>query len=216
LANTAFAHGYGHLAAIAIGYSMGFSASPTIVRFADCEPEPWANGTGVTRVLVKESIRPSPTDFDWRLSVADVSTSGPFSILPGVDRVITLTDGAGVLLKVDDDEFALDPFRPLRFAGEARTECVVSEPVRDFNVMTRRDTCSATVGIQAEPGTLAAQQDSIGYVVALKGQVTVRLSGGDVVTLDRFDTLLLATAAQLEVTSGARAALVRIRRLNSS
>ena len=54
---------------------MGISASPTVVRFADCESESWANGTGVTRVLVKESIRPSPNDFDWRLSVADVSAT---------------------------------------------------------------------------------------------------------------------------------------------
>ena len=137
--------GRSRLAAVTIECTVGISSNPTVVRFADCEPESWANGAGVTRVIAKGWICRSSTDFDWRLSVADVTTSGSFSALPGVDRVITLADGPGLLLKVDDEEVALDPFRPLRFAGEARTQCQVIEPTRDFNVMTRRDVCSATV-----------------------------------------------------------------------
>jgi uncharacterized protein len=190
---------------------VGISPNPTVVRFADCAPESWANGGGVTRVIAKGWICRSSNDFDWRLSVADVTTSGSFSALPGVDRVITLADGPGLLMKVDDEEFALDPFRPVRFAGEARTQCQVIEPTRDFNVMTRRDVCSATVSIRVGSGILAAPLDVISYVVALKGQANVNFSDADVVMLEQFDTVMLTAAAELRVVSGGRAAVIRIR-----
>src|SRR5262245_57575582 len=155
---------------VAIECTVGISPSPTVVRFADCEPELWANGAGLTRVVAKGRINGTSNDFDWRLSVADVAASCSFSALPGVDRIITLADGPGLLLKVNDEEFELAPFRPLRFAGEADTSCQVVEPTRDFNVMTRRDTCSATVSIRVGSGMLAAPMNSVSYVVALKGQ----------------------------------------------
>ena len=174
-----FGGGRSRLAAVTIECTVGISPNPTVVRFADCEPESWANGAGVTRVIAKGWICRSSNDFDWRLSVADVTTSGSFSALPGVDRVITLADGPGLLLKVDDEEFALDPFRPLRFAGEARTQCQVVEPTRDFNVMTRRDVCSATVDVRVGSGILAAPLGAISYVVALKGQANVNFSDAE-------------------------------------
>jgi environmental stress-induced protein Ves len=181
------------------------------VRFADCEPEPWGNRAGVTRVIAKGRIFPSSNDFDWRLSVADVTTSGSFSALPGVDRVITLADGPGLLLKIDDEQFALDPFHPVRFAGEARTQCQVVEPTRNFNVMTRRDVCSATVDVRVGSGILAAPLGAIGYVVALKGQANVHFSDDDVAVLEQFDAVMLTAAAELRVVSGGRAAVIRIR-----
>ncbi|MDT5001010.1 MAG: uncharacterized protein QOK12_3115, partial [Mycobacterium sp.] len=126
---------------------MATSTAPYLVRFADCTPEPWANGGGVTRVIAKGQFDDGSTDYDWRLSVADVSASGAFSKLPGVDRVITLTDGSGLLLTVDGQDHTLEPFRPLPFTGESATECEVVEPTRDFNVMTRRGVCTATVDV---------------------------------------------------------------------
>src|SRR5665647_2813187 len=64
-----------------------------IVRFAELPVIPWRNGGGVTREVVA-SGGSDPQDFDWRISIADVSQSGPFSAFPGVDRVITLVEGA--------------------------------------------------------------------------------------------------------------------------
>jgi uncharacterized protein len=190
---------------------VGISSNPTVVRFADCEPETWANGMGVTRVIAKGWMCRSSNDFDWRLSVADVATSGSFSALPGVDRVIMLVDGPGLLLKVDDEEFALDPFRPLRFAGEARTRCQVVEPTRDLNVMTRRDVCSATVSVRVGSGILAAPLGAMSYVVVLKGQANLHFSDANVVMLEQFDTVTLTAAAELRVVRGGRAAVIRIR-----
>ncbi|MCU1694549.1 MAG: hypothetical protein JWR34_612 [Mycobacterium sp.] len=188
---------------------MATSTAPHLVRFADCTPEPWANGGGVTRVVAKGRFGGDSADFDWRLSVADVSTSGAFSKLPGVDRVITLTDGPGLLLTVDGQDHTLEPFRPLPFAGEASTECQVVEPTRDFNVMTRRGVCTATVNVCTGSETLAAPSVSIVYVISLKGEAEVQLSSG-AVNLDQFDAVLLTAAGTLRVKEDGRAAVVRI------
>jgi environmental stress-induced protein Ves len=179
------------------------------VRFADCPPEPWANGGGVTRVIAKGRFDGGAADYDWRLSVADVSTSGAFSKLPGVDRVITLTDGPGLLMTIDGHEHTLEPFRPLPFVGEAATECEVVEPTRDFNVMTRRGVCTATVDVCTGSETLAASGDSISYVISLKGEADVQLSSGTV-NLGQFDAVLVTAAAEVRVGEKGRAAVVRI------
>ena len=183
--------------------------TPGLVRFADCAPEPWANGGGVTRVIAKGQFGEGSADYDWRLSVADVSTSGAFSKLPGVDRVITLTDGPSLLLTIDGQQHTLEPFRPLPFAGEAATECEVVAPTRDFNVMTRRGVCVATVSVHTASETLAAPGDSIVYVISLKGQAEVEQSSG-AVDLDQFDAVLLRPSGTLRVREDGRALVVRI------
>jgi environmental stress-induced protein Ves len=188
---------------------MATSTAPHLVRFADCTPEPWANGGGVTRVVAKGRFGGDSADFDWRLSVADVSASGAFSKLPGVNRVITLTDGPGLLLTIDGREHTLEPFRPLPFAGEAATECEVVEPTRDFNVMTRRGVCTATVDVCTGSETLAAPGDSIVYVISLKSEAEVELSSGSEI-LGQFDAVLLTADATLRVREAGRAAVVRI------
>jgi uncharacterized protein len=184
-------------------------ATSPLVRFTDCTPEPWANGGGVTRVIAKGQFDRGSADYDWRLSVADVSTSGAFSTLPGVDRVIILTDGPGLLLIIDGHQHSLEPFHPMSFAGEANTECQVAEPTRDVNVMTRRGVCTAAVTICTGSETLAAPSDSITYVISLNGHAEVRQSSGTV-RLDQFDAVLLEAAAEVRVRDEGRAAVVRI------
>ena len=160
-------------------------------------------------MIAKGQFDGGSADYDWRLSVADVSTSGAFSRLPGVDRVIILTDGPGLLLTIDGREHELVPSQPLPFAGEANTECRVVEPTRDFNVMTRRGVCTATVNVCTGSETLTAPGDSITYVISLGGHTEVRQSSGTV-NLDQFDAVLLAAAAELRVGEASQAAVVRI------
>ena len=52
---------------------------------------PWKNGGGVTSELARS---PQADEFDWRLSVAEVATDGPFSQFPGIDRLLVLLSGA--------------------------------------------------------------------------------------------------------------------------
>ena len=59
---------------------------PDVRRWADAVERPWRNGGGVTRELA--SSPEGVDDFDWRVSIAEVTASGDFSRFPGVDRTI--------------------------------------------------------------------------------------------------------------------------------
>jgi hypothetical protein len=61
--------------------------------------------------------------FDWRVSIADVATSGAFSALPGIDRVLALLDGPAMALTVDGVAHELMRGAPFAFDGGAATSC---------------------------------------------------------------------------------------------
>ena len=99
----------------------------------------WKNGAGWTREIHAEP--PGQADWDWRLSIAEVDTDGPFSSFPGVDRELVLLSGEGLRLRFDHGEVVevLPPHGRHRFAGEATVRGeLVAGPMRDFNLMWRR------------------------------------------------------------------------------
>lgn len=104
---------------------------------------PWKNGGGATRELACWPPGSGADDFDWRVSVATIAKSGPFSVFPGVDREIMLLDGDGVHLQAQDCRFGhtLDQrWQPLAFAGDAAIDCALLGGMStDFNLMLRRD-----------------------------------------------------------------------------
>ena len=112
----------------------------------DIAAMPWKNGGGVTREIVCQPTGAGISDFDWRVSIAHIASDGPFSAFPGVDRIITLLSGGGVHLHSSDgkvDHLLDKPLTPFTFKGEADIKAsLVDEDCYDFNVMTRRSTCS--------------------------------------------------------------------------
>jgi hypothetical protein len=114
---------------------------------AAVEPAPWANGAGTTRELA--AAFGSDGQLLWRVSVADLDRSAPFSSFPGLDRVFIPLDP--VRLMVDGVPNDVLPGEELRFQGEAVAAVVVSRPTRAFNVMTLRGQCSAAVTLRS-PG----------------------------------------------------------------
>jgi len=65
------------------------------------------NGGGVTLEIAREPATGS--EFLWRLSLATVAASGPFSMYAGYQRSVTLIGGAGFRLAVDTrDPVVLD------------------------------------------------------------------------------------------------------------
>ncbi|MGB5853856.1 MAG: HutD family protein [Oceanisphaera sp.] len=108
------------------------------------EPEdfidmPWKNGGGVTRELYRLPGEPG-SDFGLRISMARVGQSGPFSLFPGIDRILMLVDGAGFKLDMNGQVYTLDtPFVPLAFSGEEPVACtLLGGESLDFNVMSDR------------------------------------------------------------------------------
>lgn len=100
----------------------------------------WKNGGGMTREVVRHPAGSSLDDFGWRISVAAVSTAGPFSAFPGVDRSLALIEGSGLVLQRDGQRATLTSRTPaFEFAGEEPVEgFLTAGTVTDFNVMSRR------------------------------------------------------------------------------
>ena len=118
-----------------------------IVRFAELPVVPWCNGGGVTREVVPGGS--GRQDFDWRISIADVNAPGPFSLFPGIDRVITLVEGGQMNLVIDGVDHVLGLHQPLSFDGASRISCTLpAGPARDLNFMARCDRLSAAVAIR--------------------------------------------------------------------
>ena len=94
----------------------------------------WKNGAGFTLEIARSQ---GEGDFEWRISMADVTTSGPFSLFLNKQRIISVLDGQGMVLHVDDlpaknlkqgDIFA--------FHGESQVQSeLVNGAIRDLNLI---------------------------------------------------------------------------------
>jgi len=105
--------------------------------------EPWKNGVGWTHEVLRH---PATGDWDWRVSVAEVCSDGPFSTFPGCEREIVLVSGLGMDLHFDDGgTHRLEPpHGRLRFSGERPVSArLVEGPTTDFNLIWKRDTVDA-------------------------------------------------------------------------
>ncbi|MFF4277480.1 HutD family protein [Streptomyces kronopolitis] len=120
-----------------------------ILRARERAAAPWSNGGGVTREIAAHPPGAGWDGFAWRVSLADVTRDGPYSPLPGVRRILTVVDGAGLELTVDGAVRLLPGgHRPFGFPGGAATGSrLLDGPVINLNVMLREGRADATVEI---------------------------------------------------------------------
>ena len=135
--------------------------SPQRFDLRQIAPQPWKNGAGLTREIAFGGA--SNTDFDWRISVAEVARDAPFSAFPGIDRCITLLRGAGMRLRALDgsiDHALTTPLAPFPFPGDiALDSTLVAGACSDFNVMTRRGRYRGEVSVHRSAAELTADAD---------------------------------------------------------
>lgn len=131
---------------------------------------PWKNGGGSTREVLSWPPGAGFDDFDWRVSIASIAASGPFSVFAGVDRTIMLLDGDGVRLQGPDVDHRLDaPHQPFAFSGDVPLGCTLLGGVSaDFNVMARRAHGRAQVQVLRASAELPAC--AFGLLLGLRGR----------------------------------------------
>ncbi|MBK7642924.1 MAG: HutD family protein [Planctomycetes bacterium] len=120
------------------------------LRAADARQVPWKNGRGFTSELALWPRTGSfeRDEFEWRLSKASIDEPGPFSSFPGIERLLVVTDGAGLVLEHAGaaPRKELARLQPYRFQGEWITSAdLVAGPVSDFNVLCRTGRARAEV-----------------------------------------------------------------------
>src|SRR6195952_403352 len=103
----------------AVHHDLIMPAAFSIVRAADLKAVPWKNGGGATREIAASPQGAAFDAFDWRVSVADISEAGTFSVFEGIDRVLTLIEGTEmVLADSEGPRHVLARWDSLAFAGE--------------------------------------------------------------------------------------------------
>lgn len=180
-----------------------------VLRADERPAVPWKNGGGLTREIASSPRHAGMQDFAWRVSLADVAEPGPFSRFEGVDRIITLVDGPGMVLTVDGTSHTVaERYAPFPFPGDAATDCrLLGGPLVDFNVMVRRGRATAQVEIVRDRVALPALAETTLLVVVLDGSAGFEASG---LVLDRFDAALITDAPDEALKVTGTAALVTL------
>ena len=131
---------------------------------------PWKNGGGVTCEVAAWPPGTGSGGFDWRISIASVTRSGPFSVFPGVDRALAVLKGTLRLSIEGREELLLQPGTPpVHFPGDVPCE---AEPqgmaVTDLNVMTRRGRLTSRltwIAVERQRALTASAQHSFVLVL---------------------------------------------------
>jgi environmental stress-induced protein Ves len=177
----------------------------------------WRNDGGWTTEIAREPA--SGDAFDWRLSIAEIESSGEFSRFPGCDRTLLLVEGPGIELRVDGEAPALLDRRgqACRFDGERAAHCrLLDGPTRDFNVITRRAAARHQAWLRPLVGPMAIfPEPGVTWLVhVVSGQVVEQhRPGGAVAGAGETLRLERAEMSRHVVLSGAgELVLVRIER----
>ncbi|UGQ45746.1 HutD/Ves family protein [Massilia endophytica] len=166
-----------------------------LIQYASLHPTPWKNGGGSTTELIVCPPGATFDDFEWRVSIATITQSGPFSVFPGIDRTLTLIEGPGVVLDVGNErQVALSEREPMvAFPGEtAVTATVDGAATTDFNVMTRRSCCTHQLErrVVRDFSTLERRSDCTVIFLA-EGESMAVFSGSERIAMVRYDAVVL-------------------------
>jgi environmental stress-induced protein Ves len=136
-----------------------------IIPPSEFKTMPWKNGGGITHEILKEEL---DGKLLWRLSIAEVASDGPFSLFPGLSRILTVIEGDGLLLQAPDHALRALPFSPMAFSGDLPiTSKRIGGDVRDFNVIF--DAKIATTDVTIHDGLkVTASNGAMRFILALE------------------------------------------------
>lgn len=123
----------------------------------------WKNGKGTTQEVAVYPPGGDLDNFAWRVSIAEISEDGIFSVFHGVDRKLAILDGRLILSIGGEPGIALShESEPVAFPGDIPCKVeIAGPPARDLNVMTRRDRFSSRLTMVeiGGPITIAVEAD---------------------------------------------------------
>jgi environmental stress-induced protein Ves len=177
-----------------------------IIRKSSFKTTPWKNGGGVTHEAVR--VPESGDPFRWRISVAEVGASGPFSDFGGYHRIMVLLHGTGVRLQFAGAAPTClgKPGDLVEFDGGIATHCeLLDGACTDLNLIVAKTIGAVSARVVQSASTvaepIAAEATVVVFVVA--GSVSLQpVETGDAKTLDAPSPTLLTTW-DLAVVTGA-------------
>jgi environmental stress-induced protein Ves len=175
-----------------------------LLRAQDRVAAPWKNGGGVTYEIAAWPEGAGFDTFDWRISMALVQSSGPFSRFEGVDRVLAVLEGGSMRLRFEGGEAAeVGPDRPaLPFPGDRPvTAELAGDSLSDLNLMVRRGVRRGTLEriVVDGPRAIGGGAETVVFAldaVGLDGEILTPL---DAAWLEAGETALLSSNAASRV-----------------
>jgi uncharacterized protein len=178
-----------------------------VIRRSSFKAAPWKNGGGITHEAIRVPASGDP--FRWRMSVAEIEVSGPFSDFSGYHRKMVLLKGGGVELR-----FASGGTQALRavgdlaeFDGGLALECeLIDGPCVDLNLIAAKDLpgVRARVARVGDPLTLrpAANRTLLAFAIDAPLELA---QGGECAVLEPWDLALIPGGAKLELRAARHA-----------
>jgi uncharacterized protein len=168
-----------------------------IIRKSSFTAEPWKNGGGITHQALR--VPPTGDPFHWRVSVAHIDASGPFSEFAAYNRKMVLLRGAGVDLR-----FADGAHKTLRkvgelveFDGALATQCeLLNGSCVDLNLMVlKSNRVAVRVERFIESLAVRATRGETTLVFPIDRKITLQLTAGKPVTLEPWDLAVMSQCA---------------------
>jgi environmental stress-induced protein Ves len=177
--------------------------SARILRRASFKTTHWRNGGGITHEAIR--VPESGDAFRWRLSVAEIASSGPFSDFQGYRRRMALLRGAGLELHFADGERRrLDQIGDLvEFDGARRVHCeLVAGPCVDLNLMVEGsmpDVRARVLSLRTPLPVDSSAGESL-VIFAIAGSLVVAPANAPPLTLDPWDLAVVSHAESALIT----------------
>ena len=160
-----------------------------IIRRATFKALPWKNGGGITHEAIRVPKIADP--FAWRVSVAQIEKSGPFSDFAGYRRKMVLLKGAGIELKFSDgQQQRLSQLGDMaEFDGALSTHCnLLGGPCMDLNLMVANGLeVKARVERIRGPVDVGASELETTLIFSLESALEVKRSNGEIALLGPWD-----------------------------
>jgi environmental stress-induced protein Ves len=164
-----------------------------IIRRASFTATPWKNGGGITH----EAIRVPPTGdaFLWRVSVAQIVASGPFSDFAGYERKMVLLRGRGLALEFGSGERCalrnVGDFVEFDGAMATRGE-LLGGPCVDLNLIVSKSLrAAARIERLSEPKIVAAGHGETTLIFGILEPLSLDSSAGESARLEPWDLAIL-------------------------
>jgi environmental stress-induced protein Ves len=168
-----------------------------IIRRASFTANPWKNGGGITHEAIRVPATGDP--FHWRVSVAHIDTSGPFSEFAAHDRKMVLLKGAGIELRFGDGmkKTLRRVGELIEFDGAVAAHCeLLDGPCVDLNLMIlKSDRAAVRVEHVVESLEVSAAPDETTLLFPISGAITLAVVEGQSVTLESWDLAVLSHGA---------------------
>jgi uncharacterized protein len=167
-----------------------------IIRKSSFTAIPWKNGGGTTHEAIR--VPAGGESFLWRVSVAHIDASGPFSDFAGYRRDMVLLRGHGLRLKFDNGEH-----RVLRsigdtaaFEGAVGTYCdLLDGPCVDLNFMVSKSVqADARVVYLDECLTLQASP-ATALIFSIEAPMLLDSDAGESLRLEPWDLAVVSRGA---------------------